>query len=142
MLPLSGCRRNVLRVNTNPMGAQVYVQGQVVRLEDYDRPLARKLDEKKEREAVLTEEEESFEKDRKRLQITPVQYEFQSVACGYSIYCLKRGFQPTYHVEYIKPRWYEYPPFDFIVDCLPFTITDEREVNIDLQAAESQPGKP
>ncbi len=131
-----------MRINTNPAGAQVYVQGQVVRLEDSDRPLARKLDEKKKRESSLTEEEEAFEKDRKKIQISPVQYEFQSVACGYSIYCLKPGFNPIYHVEYIKPRWYEYPPIDLIVDFLPFTITDEREVNLNLQAVESQESRP
>ncbi len=142
ILPLSGCRRNLMRINTNPAGAQVYVQGQVVRLEDYDRPLARRIDEKKKRESELTEEEAAFEKDRDRLQITPVQYEFQSVACGYSIYCLKRGFQPLYHVEYIKPRWYEYPPIDLIVDLLPFTITDEREVNLTLQAAQAPVSTP
>ena len=141
-LSFSGCRRNVMRINTLPEGAQVYVQGHVVRLEDSDRSLMRKVDEKKKRESPLNEEEEAFEKDRKRLQITPIEYEFQSVACGYSIYCLKRGFHPSYHVEFIKPRWYEYPPIDLIVDCLPFTVTDEREITVSLEALEPAPTKP
>ncbi len=142
VLPLSGCRRNVMRINTTPVGAQVYVQGHVVRLEDSDRALTRKIDEKKKRESPLSKEEETFEKDRKRLQVSPVEYEFQSVACGYSIYCLKRGFRPTYQVEFIKPRWYEYPPIDLIVDCLPITITDEREVTVTLESGESPPRTP
>lgn len=139
---LSGCRRNLMRVSTNPGGATVYVQGKVVRLEDSDRPLARKIDEKIKREKDLNEDETEFHKDRHRLQLTPVEYEFESIACGYSIYCMKKGYRPAYHVEYIKPRWWEYPPFDFIVDCLPFTIEDLREVNINLQPEHSIPGTP
>lgn len=142
VLPLSGCRRNLMRISTNPDGAQVYVQGKVVRLEDSDRPLARKIDEKKKRESPLNEEEEVFEKDRKRHQLTPVEYEFSSVACGYSIYCLKPGFHPFYHIEYIKPRWYEYPPIDLFVDLLPVTVTDEREVIIDMEPVENQAARP
>ena len=106
------------------------------------RDLMRSFDEKKKREKPLNEEEEAFEKDRQRLQITPVEYEFNSVACGYSIYCRKKGFHPVYHVEYIKPRWYEYPPIDLIVDCLPFTIHDEREMTLTLPSAEQQVSRP
>jgi hypothetical protein len=138
-----GCRRNLMRIHTVPEGAQVYVQGKVVRLEDYDRDLAQRIDEKKKREKPLTEDERAFDRDRKRLQMTPVEYEFDSIACGYSIYCLKKGFSPMYHVEYVKPRWYEYPPIDMIVDVLPFQITDTREVTIPFpgEAAQSQPSE-
>lgn len=141
-LLLSGCRRNLMRISTNPSGAMVYVQGKVVRLEDSNRPLARKVDEKLDREKDLNENETEFHKDRNRLQVTPVEYEYESIACGYSIYCLKKGYHPAYHVEYIKPRWWEYPPIDFFVDCLPFTIEDTREVTINLQPNQPDSGQP
>lgn len=130
---LMGCRRNVLRVSSIPPDAQVYVQGKVVRLEDSNRRLARKIDEKKARGRELGKEEAEFEKDRKRLQGTPVEYEFDSVAAGYSLYVLKRGYRASQTIEYIKPRWYEYPPLDLFVDLLPVTITDAREVEVTLE---------
>jgi hypothetical protein len=132
LLPLSGCRRNVMRISTNPPGASLYVQGKIVSLEDSDRRLARKIDAKIRREKDLTEEEAQFQQDRYRAQATPAEYEFDSTSCGYSVYCLKRGYQTAYYVEYIKTRWYEWPVFDFIVDILPFTITDSREIEYNL----------
>lgn len=136
----AGCRRNVLRVSSIPPDAQVYVQGKVVRLEDSNRRLARKIDEKKARGKELTEEEAEFQKNRKRLQGTPVEYEFESVAAGYSLYVLKRGYRATQTIEYIKPKWYEYPPIDLFVDLLPVTITDTREVEVTLEPDPSRGG--
>lgn len=134
---LGGCRRNLMRISTSPGGAFVYVQGKLVTLEDSNRRLTGKIDEKKLRGTDLTEDEANFDSNRKRAQVSPVQFEFESIAAGYSIYCIKEGYQPLYQVEYIKPRWYEYPPIDFFVDLLPVTITDDRPFDYVLQPAAS-----
>lgn len=129
---LCGCRRNLMRINTSPPGAYVFVEGRSVRYEDADRKTAKRIDRKKERKKSLSDRDLDFERDRNRLQTTPAEYEFESVACGYTVYCQMDGYHPTSKVTYIKPKWYEYPPIDLFVDLLPFTITDAREVEIAL----------
>jgi hypothetical protein len=141
MLPLAGCRRNLLRVSTTPPGAQVFIEGKPVRVEDSNRQLAARVDKKKERFVQLNEEEFDFDTTRSRFQTSPVEYEFESINAGYSIYAQLPGYKPAYHVEFLKPRWYEYPPIDLVVDLLPFRITDRREVNLAL-TPQTAPGPP
>jgi hypothetical protein len=132
-----------MRISTNPPGATVYVQGKIATLQDSNNRLARKIDEKKKRESTLSEEEVRFDHDRHRAQATPIEYEFHSVGCGYSIYCQKRGYQPLYQVEKVKTKWYELPIIDFFVDCLPFTVTDTREFEYNLApASAARPQEP
>jgi hypothetical protein len=129
---LCGCRRNLMRISTSPPGAQVFVEGRAVRYEDADRKTAKRIDRKKEREKSLSEKDLDFERDRRKLQASPTEYEFESVACGYTVYCQMNGYHPVSKVIYLKPRWYEYPPIDLFVDLLPYTVTDTREVEIAL----------
>ena len=121
-----------MRISTNPPGAQVFVEGRAVRFEDADRKTAKRIDRKKERKKALSDKDLEFERDRKKLQATPAEYEFESVACGYTVYCQLDGYHPASEVTYLEPRWYEYPPIDLIVDLLPYTVTDTREVEIAL----------
>jgi len=138
-LLLAGCRRNLLRVSTNPPDAQVFVEGRPVWVEDGDRKRADRIDRKKAKRKALNEKEIDFDSRRKQFQSSPVDYEFKSLNAGYSIYSQKKGYQPAYHVEFLKPKWYELPPLDFFVDLLPFTITDKREVELTLNP-ENNPG--
>jgi len=128
----TGCRRNLLRVETTPPGAYVFIEGRRVQVEDSNRNLARKIDRKKEKGRALTEAELDFQGNRKKLQTTPVEYEFGSVACGYTIYCKKKGYQSVSELHFLKPKWYEYPPIDLLVDLLPVTVTDRREISVGL----------
>jgi len=51
-------------------------------------------------------------------------YKFTAVAPGY---------EPTVQRIRFRPRWYEYPPLDFIAEVLyPFRIEDVREVQLEL----------
>jgi hypothetical protein len=132
---LTGCRRNLMRINTTPPGAVVFVEGEVVREEDANGRMARRVDRKKEKGRTLSEEEFEFEQTRKRIQRSPVEYEFDSLNAGYLIYSRMDGFQPTQKTEFLAPKWYEYPVIDLVVDLLPFTITDTREVHLELPPA-------
>lgn len=134
-LSLSGCRRNLMRISTTPPGAAVFVEGRVVREENRNGRMARRVDRKKEKGRTLSEEEFEFEQARKRIQRSPVEYEFDSLNAGYQIYSRMDGYQPMQTVEFIAPKWYEYPVIDLIVDLLPFTVTDTREVHLDLPPA-------
>jgi hypothetical protein len=54
-------------------------------------------------------------------------YEFTAVAPGY---------EPLTQLVYFEPRWYQYPPFDFIAEVLwPFRIEDVRRVQLVLEPA-------
>src|SRR5688572_11798855 len=45
-------------------------------------------------------------------------YDFRAVA---------PGFEPLYHREYVRPRWYDYPGLDFLAEVVwPFRIEDVR----------------
>ena len=95
--------------------------------------MARRIDRKKEKGQNLNEAEFEFEQTRKRIQRSPVEYEFDSVNAGYLIYTQMDGFHPAQTTEFLAPKWYEYPIIDLIVDLLPFQITDNREVHLELQ---------
>ena len=129
----TGCRRNLMRISSSPSNAVVFVEGQLVRVEDGDRVATRRIETKKTRGRTLSEEEAEFDKKGKLAQGTPLEYEFESIACGYGMRCQKPGYEPEYQVYFVKPRWYEYPPLDFFVDLLPFTVTDTREVHFNLE---------
>lgn len=127
-----GCRRNLMKISSNPPGAEIFVEGKPVRFEDTDLRMQRRINAKKERGSVLTAEEQSWDARRREFQTTPLEYEFRTIGAGYQLYCNKPGYQPATQVVFIKPRWYQYPPIDLFVDLLPWTITDTREFSFDL----------
>jgi hypothetical protein len=57
----------------------------------------------------------------------PGRYEFRAVA---------QGYQPARQIEHVKARWWDYPPFDFVLETLwPFHIEDVRRFRLDLVPA-------
>ncbi len=127
-----GCRRNLMKISSIPSGAEVFVEGHLIRNEDRDLRMARRIDAKKERGKTLNSEETEFEADREKIQVTPVEYEFKTIGAGYRITCNKKGYLLANQVVFIQPRWYEYPPIDLLLDFMPFTVTDTREFSFDL----------
>jgi hypothetical protein len=58
-------------------------------------------------------------------------YEFRVVA---------QGYEPLTKIERVKPKWYDYPPFDFVVETLwPFHVEDVRRFRFDLTPATKIP---
>lgn len=61
----------------------------------------------------------------------PGKYEFRVVS---------QGFEPLTKIERVKPRWYDYPGIDFLVETLwPFHIEDVRRYHFDLVPATKIP---
>lgn len=52
----------------------------------------------------------------------------------YQINAVAPGYQPLTERVWIRPKWYEYPPFDFVAEVLwPFRIEDVRRIQLQME---------
>ena len=71
---------------------------------------------------------------------SPADLQFLYTGRKYKFVAQKEGYEVTEHIENVKSRWYEVFGMDFISEhIIPFTIRDERRINIHLNPLQNIP---
>ena len=121
LLALLGCVRREMSIVTNPAGATVEMDGQLIATE----------------REVIDREGEVIEIIRPVPKVTPIRMPFSWYGT-HRFLVRKKGFVRAERVVDMRPPWYGQFPIDFFFDnVFPWTLQDIRTVAFDLEAEKS-----